>query len=82
MNERVEDDTAEILAVSDSLARRDLYGAAQMICRLARERDEARAAIEAMREPTPAMIQAATRQNLPACQVRDVWHTMHAEILK
>ena len=37
------DDKEEILAVTGYLERHELYGAAQMIYRLARERDEARA---------------------------------------
>jgi hypothetical protein len=57
MIEHVADDTAEIVAVSDDLSRRELYGAAQMICRLARERDEARATIAAMQ----AMIDEAMK---------------------
>ena len=38
----LEDDKEEILAVSDELSRFELHGAAQMINRLARQRDEAR----------------------------------------
>jgi hypothetical protein len=39
----------EILRVSDQLARSELYGASQMVCGLARERDEAESAILALR---------------------------------
>ena len=39
------DDWEEILTVESALSRRELYGAAQMVCRLARERDAARAAL-------------------------------------
>jgi hypothetical protein len=36
------EDQDEILRVSDELSRMGLYGAAQMVCRLARQRDEVR----------------------------------------
>ena len=41
----VGDDQDEIIRVSDQLSRMELYGAAQMVLRLARERDDARRAL-------------------------------------
>jgi hypothetical protein len=82
MKESVADDTAEILAVSDDLSRRGLYGAAQMVCRLARERDEARAAIAAMREPTPMMFAAANGDGWTESHSRQIWQLMIDEALK
>jgi hypothetical protein len=41
------DDEDEIIGIAESLSRGRLYGAAQMIYQLSRERDEARAALSA-----------------------------------
>jgi hypothetical protein len=68
MIEHVADDASEILAVSDDLSRRELYGAAQMICRLARERDEARA----MREPTSEMIERVANA-ISTAEAKWIW---------
>ena len=40
------DDRNEIICIAESLSRDRKYGAAQLIYRLARERDEARAALD------------------------------------
>jgi len=59
-------DEKEILAVSDELSRNQSYGAAQMICRLARERDEARAENERLQEALDELIIAAKRLSVAA----------------
>ena len=50
------DDQDEIIRVSDQLSRMELYGAAQMVLRLARERDDARRELAKSTMSPPASI--------------------------
>jgi len=58
----VSDDQDEIIRVSDELDRMELYGAAQMVLRLARQRDEARRELAKSTMLPPASIGIEERQ--------------------
>ena len=59
--EIAERDREEILRIADSLSRDELYGASQLICRLARERDEALTALE---QSQAALAEAQSERDL------------------
>jgi hypothetical protein len=65
------DDEEEILSVAYQLQQRGLYGAAQMICRLARERDEARKWNISYPELAPKVMRK--KPDIKPAEKRGVW---------